>query len=63
VELAEKGMVIEQPAAGETIKGQWVAVSGWVEPNVVTAVLVVGAPVDARAARLPRGRTRASFPG
>jgi len=39
-------MVIEQPLDGETIQGQWVSVSGWVEPNAVKAVLVVGAPIE-----------------
>lgn len=45
-DLGPSGVFIEQPKGGETITGQWVAVSGWFDPARFQAVLVAGAPVD-----------------
>lgn len=45
-DLGPSGVFIEQPKAGETITGQWVAVSGWFDPAKFQAVFVSGAPVD-----------------
>ncbi len=45
-ELATLGIVIDQPAEGASLTGAWTTVSGWVSPDWVQGVLVVGAPVD-----------------
>jgi len=45
-DLKEKGLVIDSPAEGATVKGRWTTVSGWVDPKVVVFVAVSGAPVD-----------------
>ncbi len=40
------GVVIDQPKDGETISGQWVAVTGWLDPARFRSVVVAGAPVQ-----------------
>lgn len=46
-DLAAKGVILEQPAAGATITGGWVTVSGWADPAAVAGVSIIGAPVPA----------------
>ncbi len=40
----DSGLVIDQPKDGETVTGQWVAVTGWVDPSRFNQVVVIGAP-------------------
>jgi hypothetical protein len=44
--LAQVGLVLDQPADGETINAEWVSVTGWVDRTKYAFVSVVGAPVD-----------------
>jgi hypothetical protein len=45
-DFGSSGVAIEQPLEGDTVSGQWVAVTGWVDLTRVRRVAVVGAPVD-----------------
>ncbi len=42
--LPESGLLVDQPAEGETIDAQWVTVSGWVDRSRYAFVAVAGAP-------------------
>ncbi|HEY3544578.1 MAG TPA: PKD domain-containing protein [Propionicimonas sp.] len=43
--LGTTGVVIEQPAANAQLIGQWVSVTGWIDLERWSGVLVTGAPV------------------
>lgn len=45
-DLAEKGLVLDGPEDGATVRGRWLSVSGWFDPTEVAFVSVVGASVD-----------------
>lgn len=40
--LGATGLLVEQPKDGETLSGQWVAVTGWFDPALFDTVLVTG---------------------
>jgi hypothetical protein len=43
-DLGAQGIFIEQPNEGDSLTGQWVAVTGWLDPAKYDFVLVTGAP-------------------
>ena len=45
-DLAEKGVVLDGPLDGATVRGKWISVSGWFDPTEIAFVSVVGAPVE-----------------
>lgn len=45
-DLAEKGVVLDGPEDGATVRGRWISVSGWFDPAEIAFVSVVGAPVE-----------------
>ncbi len=43
--LGPDGIIVEQPHAGDPCTGQWLSVTGWIDPSRWATVLILGAPV------------------
>jgi PKD repeat protein len=44
--LGPTGIVLDQPTNGETVTGQWVGVTGWLDTTKFDSVVILGAPIE-----------------